>query len=214
MWLDNKYTKIYNDIVTRAQKRLITGYVERHHIIPRSLGGSNSKDNLVALTAREHFICHLLLRKMTNGINRKKMTLAVFKMLGKGKRQTTYNKINSKTYQLIKIDLSKIVSSQKKGCKQPPRTLETRKKLSESKTGKCNPGFIGYFITPWGTFESSRLAAKHCPVQISAPNVAKLCRNNSLTISFLSVCRSKEFLNKTHVGKTPLELGFSFKRQE
>jgi hypothetical protein len=37
---------------------------ETHHIIPRSLQGQNSPDNLVKLSYREHFIAHLLLTKM------------------------------------------------------------------------------------------------------------------------------------------------------
>ena len=37
-----------------------------HHIVPKSEGGSNDKSNLVSLTAREHYIAHLLLAKMYN----------------------------------------------------------------------------------------------------------------------------------------------------
>ena len=40
------------------------GYYEKHHIVPRSMGGSNKKSNLVDLTAREHYVCHRLLTKM------------------------------------------------------------------------------------------------------------------------------------------------------
>ena len=40
-------------------------YYETHHIIPKSLGGNNSKSNLVLLTAREHFLAHYLLCKIT-----------------------------------------------------------------------------------------------------------------------------------------------------
>jgi len=39
-------------------------YYERHHILPRCHGGSNKKDNLVLLTAREHYIAHWLLWKI------------------------------------------------------------------------------------------------------------------------------------------------------
>lgn len=59
------YRKVYDSLI---QKRKVTpppvGYAEEHHIIPRSLGGNDSKDNLVKLTAREHFICHFLLVKL------------------------------------------------------------------------------------------------------------------------------------------------------
>jgi hypothetical protein len=65
MFNQSKYTKTYYTIVNRAMSRPITGYVERHHIVPRSMGGSNAKSNLVPLTAKEHRLCHLLLTKMT-----------------------------------------------------------------------------------------------------------------------------------------------------
>ena len=58
------YSKVYNDIISRARNRNLQGYKERHHVIPKCLGGSNESDNLVDLTFREHFICHWLLVKM------------------------------------------------------------------------------------------------------------------------------------------------------
>lgn len=64
-YLDNKYTKWYFNIIKNANKRKINnGYTEKHHIIPKSLGGVNSKNNLVKLTGREHFLVHLLLIRM------------------------------------------------------------------------------------------------------------------------------------------------------
>jgi hypothetical protein len=77
IFINNKYTTWYNSIITKANNRTIIGYTEKHHIIPSSLGGSNSKENLVVLTAREHFICHLLLTKMTIGNAKYKMNFAL-----------------------------------------------------------------------------------------------------------------------------------------
>jgi hypothetical protein len=61
------YLKIYNDLVNsrkqiRESKKTV-GY-ELHHIIPKCLGGNNSKDNLVLLTYKEHYIAHHLLIKI------------------------------------------------------------------------------------------------------------------------------------------------------
>ena len=78
MYLQNKYSNWYFNIIKQAQTRTISGYTEKHHIIPKSLGGNNTKDNLVALTAREHFVCHLLLTRMTTGEARKKWYLRYF----------------------------------------------------------------------------------------------------------------------------------------
>lgn len=59
------YQKIYNDLISRAQAREpLSEYKETHHIIPRCMGGSDDKENLVELTGREHFIAHWLLCKI------------------------------------------------------------------------------------------------------------------------------------------------------
>ena len=59
--------KIHDKIIEKAIKRVKPeGYMERHHILPRSMGGTNDEDNLVYLTGREHCIIHLLLAKIYN----------------------------------------------------------------------------------------------------------------------------------------------------
>lgn len=67
-YLYNKYSTFYFSIINNAlqqsRKKSKNFYFESHHIIPKSLGGSDLPENLVLLTAREHFICHWLLTKM------------------------------------------------------------------------------------------------------------------------------------------------------
>lgn len=58
------YEKIYRCLIERARNRDLEGYYETHHIIPRCLGGDNSKKNLVKLTPEEHYVAHQLLVKM------------------------------------------------------------------------------------------------------------------------------------------------------
>lgn len=60
------YFAIYDRLIDRAKCRdeSTIEYVERHHIIPRCMGGSDDVDNLVALTLEEHFVAHQLLTKM------------------------------------------------------------------------------------------------------------------------------------------------------
>lgn len=55
------YQRIYDQIIDRAKERKLQGYKEKHHIVPKCMGGSNEKVNLVELTAREHFLCHWML---------------------------------------------------------------------------------------------------------------------------------------------------------
>lgn len=96
MYLDNKYTKWYNSIIFNAKNRKLFGYSENHHIIPRSLGGEDSESNIVKLTAREHYVCHLLLTKMTTGNNYYKMCYALnmisnIKQIGGGRYRPNSN---------------------------------------------------------------------------------------------------------------------------
>jgi hypothetical protein len=132
IFIQNKYTKWYNSIIFNAQTRTLPKdtYIERHHIIPRSLGGDNSVDNLVKLLAREHFICHLLLIKMTIGSNRMKMNFAFANMSRTSGNQQRY--INNRLFEIFKKDRKHTSESKKKmsnaaiGRKQSPETIEKR----------------------------------------------------------------------------------------
>lgn len=57
------YQKIYNDLISKRQSDPACeyGYSEHHHIIPKCMGGTDDKSNIVSLTPREHFIAHWLL---------------------------------------------------------------------------------------------------------------------------------------------------------
>jgi hypothetical protein len=58
------YQRIYNNIVERGKIRIVEGYTESHHIIPKCIGGTDDSSNLVNLTAEEHYVCHQLLVKI------------------------------------------------------------------------------------------------------------------------------------------------------
>jgi ribosomal protein S27AE len=137
----NKYTRWYNQIVKNAQNRVIQGYTERHHIQPRSLGGADSADNLVELTAREHFVCHWLLTKMTTGEAHYKMLNALRMMRAEKAGQQRYDTaITSRVYESIKQEYSQLQSERIRGEKNPmwgrTHTEEARRVISEKNTGK------------------------------------------------------------------------------
>lgn len=112
IFIDNKYTTWYYAIVRNAQQNPRRGYVESHHIVPKSfykktsktgwlLGDPHEAINIVNLTAREHFICHLLLTQMTQGIAYKKTVFAA-KRCCKGKPGTPQYIPSSRVYQIVK----------------------------------------------------------------------------------------------------------------
>jgi len=116
--IENKYTKLYYKITSNAKQRITEGYTELHHIIPQSMGGSNDKENLVHLTAREHFICHWLLIKMTEGEDRSKMLYALNGMKAENRYQQRYHtKITARVYEKYRIEHSENHSKRMKGRK-------------------------------------------------------------------------------------------------
>lgn len=57
------YKKIHNKLIETAKNRILPAdtYIERHHIVPRCMGGQDTEDNLVKLTAKEHYLVHWML---------------------------------------------------------------------------------------------------------------------------------------------------------
>ena len=114
--LTNKYSTLYHKITSNAKQRITEGYTEIHHIIPQSLGGSNDKENLVELTAREHFICHWLLVKMTEGEDRSKMLYVLNGMRAENRYQKRYHtKITARVYEKYRIEHAENHSKRMKG---------------------------------------------------------------------------------------------------
>lgn len=94
------YQKAYDSIIqNRLANSLPEGmYCEKHHIKPRSLGGSNAKSNIVRLTPREHFLAHRCLAKVYGG----KMWAALAYMSRGATKSAKGVKISSRLYDMIK----------------------------------------------------------------------------------------------------------------
>lgn len=94
------YKKIYENLILHGKSRELSEYKERHHIIPKCMGGGDTADNLVDLTPEEHYVAHQLLVKIypTN----RKLLYAVM-MMSAG---TEYVKRNNKQYGWLKRKFS------------------------------------------------------------------------------------------------------------
>jgi hypothetical protein len=131
------YQKIYNQIIERAKTRQLEGYKEKHHITPKCVGGSNEKSNLVELTAREHFLCHMLLCEIYPKEGKLKQALWLMS-INKNKKNHQKYKVSSKEYERIKKENSIIVSSYIKKLKKNHicyRNPKRGEKISKSLTG-------------------------------------------------------------------------------
>ena len=122
--------RIYQSIIDRAKsENRVKGqgaYYESHHVIPRSMGGSNHSDNLVLLTGREHFICHLILARMYPD---QSIAHAAFKMacVNNGK----YGIITSRIYESLRSIHAKRVSEDEEAARKKSLAGKGRKQ-SES----------------------------------------------------------------------------------
>lgn len=131
------YKKHYDLLISRSKNRILEGYSEKHHIIPKCVGGTDDPSNLVILTAEEHFVAHQLLVKMYP--NNAKLALAVSMMCIKNPKHQRNNKIYGW--------LRKAFSEAQKTKIRKPRAKETkpRKKrtLSEEHKTKIGLSLIG-----------------------------------------------------------------------
>lgn len=108
------YQKIYNSIIQNRLNNPYNGYTETHHIVPKSLGGLSDNDNLVKLTAREHFICHVLLVKIHEGT---RFFYPMIKALGFMSAESEFQNryFNSHLYQYFREAHSKSMSISQSG---------------------------------------------------------------------------------------------------
>jgi hypothetical protein len=166
MFLENKYTDWYYSIVNNAKLRKINkeDYMEQHHIIPKSLGGPNSKLNLVKLTPREHFVCHLLLIRMTQGKVRSKFIFAAAMMAGHNNK-----KRKSRIYQQLRkqnsIQRKEFIKEHgpNKGMLGKKHTKEWCANHSKKMSGSGNPMYKCIRPTEWRESHSARMTGEKNP---------------------------------------------------
>ena len=191
MYLTNKYTKWYESIIAHARCRVKPdGYFEKHHIIPKSLGGSNDDENLVNLTAKEHFICHRLLPKMTTGIASRSMAYAVWQMTMISGRARY--KVTARTYDALKKQISKtrkgipMSEEQKQKLRKP--NPETRLKMSNAR--KAQTGLqkrsdeTKAKMSSWQKgIPKDKVTCEHCGKESSQMNYSRWHGGNCKTLS-------------------------------
>jgi hypothetical protein len=138
------HEKIYKELIERAKSsNRVKGdtYYEKHHILPKCLGGTNKKDNLVLLTAKEHFIAHLLLVEMYDGIEKAKLSFALFQMCRKNKIHGRI--ISSKQFEKAKQIMSENCTGVNSSFYGKTHTDAVKQKLRERMIGDDNPSKNG-----------------------------------------------------------------------
>lgn len=149
------YEKHYGMLIDRARCREVSEYTESHHILPRCMGGSDDPDNLVILTAREHFIAHLLLYKIHP--NQYGLIKAINMMCA----HHTIGRINNRMYSWLRKKLSE--------------------EMSRSQTGEGNSQYGKKWIYNLILKESKSVKSEEVPIWIERGwNIGRIINFNNM----------------------------------
>lgn len=131
MFLKNKYNICYYKLIKSRKKlnRIFSKKYQKHHITPKSLGGSDINENVILLTPREHYICHLLLLEMTKGKDRSKMFFAFFRF-----NNDIYT--SSRSYENFIKHYSQSISGKNNPFYGRKHSQETKEKISKKGKGR------------------------------------------------------------------------------
>jgi len=190
MFINNKYKKWHDSIIAKAKNRTLEGYKEVHHIIPKSCGGTNDKDNLVPLKAREHYIIHMLLPYFTTGQIKHKMLNAFLLMNTKSKSCKRYYKINSRVYEKLKSKFSKSLKGRR-------LTYEWKAKISKTLTGTKLPESVKRKIS---LANKGRKMSEKSRLALAIRN-----KNNKFNLGKKASLETKKKLSMINTGKKHTE---------
>jgi len=145
------YADHYQRLISRARVRVLSGYYERHHIVPRCLGGPDDEANLVNLTPEEHYVAHQLLVKIHPTVPG--LVFAAINMARRAKANKAYgwlrrkhasamlgnkSRTGMKNSENQNNRMAELMRGNKHslGKKHPPRSDQTRAKLRQAAKGR------------------------------------------------------------------------------
>lgn len=213
------HLKIYNDIVRKAKNEgrdKKDCYYESHHVVPKSIGGPNTKENMVLLTPKEHFVCHRLLIEIYRFDHSKYLSmLRAFMMLSTKNNKQQQRYINSRSYEKIKNSLygeNGILTGENSNWYGRRHTDESKEKMSKKHLGELNPRFNK---SPWNKGKT-----KHTDFRIK--QYSETIKNNEYiknrppisdsTRELLSESAKRNNLGKTKTEEHKQQLSLSLKK--
>lgn len=175
------YLAHYDRLITRARDRVFIGYRERHHVIPRCIGGGDNSENLVDLTAEEHYVAHQLLVKIYPSVGQ--LAYAVVLMAPKCTGNKVYGWLRRRIIGVPKSPehRAKIGAANRRRT-YGPASLATRAKMSASQRGrkhsdesraKISAGNAGKKKPPFSPEHRAKLVAKLTGRPVSQETRAK-----------------------------------------
>jgi len=231
----------YNRIIENAQEREIDPELryEHHHIVPRSLGGGDEADNIVALTPREHFICHALLVHMHTGPAKRKMIWALNAMRMNRDRfsarlyeRMRHEFVNPMYVEEVKAKHAEAMQKRDNvGMRGQKHSAETRRKMREARAKQIiteetkrklsehrkrvsqDPDYVNGCRIGWYVTPWGRFKSLTLAAEgqpCTHMSIKSWCRiNNTKKVNAQNVRQSAVF-TENDIGKTYAELGFGF----
>lgn len=187
------YVKIYNDLIesakTKHRDKRSGVYYEKHHILPKSWGGTDEDFNLVLLTAREHWVAHLLLVKCASGQNIYKAKQAIINM---GRVISDDKRKNSILYTNARKAIADEVASRHKN------TLIVKDAKSGIRIGRVSKNHPNVLSGEWVFFHVGMTRSEEYKLKVGASVSGE--RNGTYTgmTNDLIILRCEEVFNTYH----------------
>jgi hypothetical protein len=113
------YQKIHDNLVELCKNQTIPKgtYTEKHHIIPKSCGGTDDSTNIIVVTARQHFMLHSLLYRIAKktGTPEERQSLAMAWNFMRSTPGKTKRYQNSRLFEVARADISAAMSKKQSG---------------------------------------------------------------------------------------------------
>lgn len=154
------YKLHYDTLVKRAKNRQLKEYTEKHHIIPRCIGGNDEPENLVKLTPEEHYVAHQLLVKIFP--DQIKLIFAAWMLTFDGHGKRLNNKQFGWLRRKMSIGISSINRANAKERTRKSGITQRGKKLSEEHKRKLSKAGMGRKNSP-NTISKMSISAKLRP---------------------------------------------------
>ena len=142
--------RIYREFIAH-RRSLVVLDGERHHVLPRALGGGDEDSNLVLLSRGDHLFAHVLLARIHGG----SMLHAVALMLQDGKY---CGRVSRTWFALVREEWRAVCGQHMKGRAQSPRHLANR-----ARAMRGNQNTTGYKQSPEHVAARIKSGWKHTP---------------------------------------------------
>jgi hypothetical protein len=207
------YTKHYTLLIERAKERIINDYTEKHHIVPRCLGGTDVRENIVALTPEEHYVAHQLLVKMYPKEHKLVHAANMMTVASNGKRSKNkrYRWLKERHIRVCRARVGEKNPSYGKRWHYSPSTLENGKFLAEDvpigwAKGRKPPKALRQRYCTICQTEIASQQARYCSSCRLDRTKNRNCTVSTETRERMSqsqkLSNGKRFLGKTHTKET------------